>query len=196
MFTLKELLQKASEVDALKSQRGILERFYELFISGDIPDGDFLEIGTFMGKTTVFLSLLIEQQFPESKFYTIDPYTQAGFKDFSNPSLQAESTYNHFLKHTDGLSNHTHFKDYSQNVRDEIKDGSISFAFIDGDHSYKGALNDYNNYVDKVRVGGVIVFDDYRNPKFGVKKAVNEILKDPRVEFISAESKEIYFRRV
>lgn len=42
-----------------------------------------------------------------------------------------------------------------------IADDSLDFVFIDGDHSYRGALEDCKNYYDKVRSGGIISGDDY-----------------------------------
>ena len=39
----------------------------------------------------------------------------------------------------------------------------IEILFIDGDHSYTGAMADFNMYSDLVKVGGYVVFDDYRD---------------------------------
>ena len=61
----------------------------------------------------------------------------------------------------------------------EILDGDkIDILFIDGDHSYDGIVEDFNNYVDFVNDGGFIVFDDYNDIMFSpeVKIAVNDIV--------------------
>jgi len=55
-----------------------------------------------------------------------------------------------------------------------VKDNSLDFVFIDGDHSYKGCLYDirmwYPKLKDKAWIGG----HDYAHPNFsGVKKAVD-----------------------
>lgn len=44
----------------------------------------------------------------------------------------------------------------------KITNHSLDFVFIDGDHSYSGALADCINYYDKVRSGGIICGDDYQ----------------------------------
>ena len=38
--------------------------------------------------------------------------------------------------------------------------GSISFAYIDGDHSYQQSKRDFENVDRYLEVGGFIVFDD------------------------------------
>lgn len=48
--------------------------------------------------------------------------------------------------------------DIAQDVLSKIK--TIDILMIDGDHTYRGALEDYNNYHAKVRKGGIIIFHD------------------------------------
>lgn len=55
----------------------------------------------------------------------------------------------------------------------------IDILFIDGDHSYSGVINDFNNFSKHVKTGGYIVFDDYHDlvSSPGVYPAVNDIIK-------------------
>lgn len=57
---------------------------------------------------------------------------------------------------------------------------SIDILFIDGDHSYKGVINDFSLYYNLVKQGGYIVFDDYADFKYSpqVKIAVDYILQN------------------
>ena len=41
-----------------------------------------------------------------------------------------------------------------------FEDGSIDFLMIDGDHSYEAVKQDIENYLPKMRSGGLIVGDD------------------------------------
>ena len=52
----------------------------------------------------------------------------------------------------------------------------VDILFIDGDHSFDGVRNDFNNYKNLVRSGGYIIFDDYGFLP-DVRKAVNSIDK-------------------
>jgi predicted O-methyltransferase YrrM len=54
----------------------------------------------------------------------------------------------------------------------------LDWIYIDGDHSYTGAYNDFCNALTVVKKGGIIIGDDYKwssdGDKGGVKKAVNQ----------------------
>lgn len=53
----------------------------------------------------------------------------------------------------------------------------FDYIFIDGDHLYKGVKEDLKNALSLMALGGYILCDDYvENGKFGVKKAVDELL--------------------
>ena len=64
--------------------------------------------------------------------------------------------------------------------------GELDWIYVDGDHSYKGCLNDLTRSLGVVRKGGYIFGDDYREPrhKLGVYRAVSEFrLKYPIKRF-------------
>lgn len=58
-----------------------------------------------------------------------------------------------------------------------LKTTKIDILFIDGDHSYLGVTNDFNNYEQYVNFNGYIVFDDYNDNQYSpeVKQAVSKL---------------------
>jgi len=52
---------------------------------------------------------------------------------------------------------------------------SVDFLFIDGDHSYKGVKQDFDNYIQFVRPGGIVAFHDIVNSKLDVRKFWMEV---------------------
>ena len=58
----------------------------------------------------------------------------------------------------------------------QVKDGSLDFVFIDGDHTYEACKRDIIAWLPKVKEGGWITGHDYHEFP-GVKKAVDELLK-------------------
>ena len=79
-------------------------------------------------------------------------------------------------------------KGFSNDMVDEFKklNLQIDYLFIDGDHSYKGVMNDFNNYLPFVNKGGIIVFDNYNDNAWKeVTTAVDELLSDENIELVN-----------
>jgi len=54
----------------------------------------------------------------------------------------------------------SHDSDFKNKVKDELDGEMVDFLFIDGDHTEKGAEQDFNDYGNLVRPGGIIAFHD------------------------------------
>ncbi|HET6499031.1 MAG TPA: class I SAM-dependent methyltransferase [Coriobacteriia bacterium] len=52
-----------------------------------------------------------------------------------------------------------------------VADGSLDFAFLDGDHSYDGVTRDLRAWAPKVRPGGLLCGHDYGRPDQGAVQA-------------------------
>jgi hypothetical protein len=58
-----------------------------------------------------------------------------------------------------------------------IPDGELDLCFIDAGHDYASIHADLYAWWPKVRRGGLICGHDYRNPKWGVRTAVDEYVQ-------------------
>ena len=65
--------------------------------------------------------------------------------------------------------------------------GPISFAYIDGDHTYAQSKRDFENVDRHLEPGGFIVFDDSGSGKFGCSKVAEEVAALARYELISRQ---------
>lgn len=64
----------------------------------------------------------------------------------------------------------TLIKGTSLDCINNFQDSSIDFCYIDGDHSLEGVYNDIYSYINKVRTGGIICGDDFKDgPNSGMK---------------------------
>jgi predicted O-methyltransferase YrrM len=61
---------------------------------------------------------------------------------------------------------------YSQDFVNSFEDKSLDYIFIDGDHSYEGALRDCELFFPKIKSNGIFAGHDWSFD--GVRKAVNE----------------------
>jgi hypothetical protein len=67
----------------------------------------------------------------------------------------------------------------------KFADDTISFAYVDGDHSYQGVKNDLAALFPKMMAGGVMAFDDYHRRGWwgdGVLRAIHEFIGDHPAE--------------
>ncbi len=115
---------------------------------------NFVEFGTGRGFVTACVSLCESIQ----DIYTID-CLDSGIKHIKSLSLDTFDKIHFIVKKSQDLK------------YDEIPE-SIDLVFIDGEHSYKAAQNDFSFVKDRARI---VVFDDYRNKHKGVKKFIKSI---------------------
>ncbi len=149
-----------------------------------------LEIGTARGGT-LYLWLqaassdatIVSVDLPEGEFGGAYPACRVPFyKAFARP----EQTL-HLLR-TD-----SHLAETLEQVKNLFASENIDFAFIDGDHTYRGVKSDFISYAPLVRPGGIVAFHDILPrpdmPDIQVDKFWNEI-KDryDSEEFIGTEA--------
>lgn len=65
----------------------------------------------------------------------------------------------------------------STQAAEQFSDGVLDLVYIDADHSYGGCKADIHAWYRKVKRGGIMAFHDYMNPAYGVKRAVDEFVK-------------------
>ena len=78
----------------------------------------------------------------------------------------------HLRKHTD---RYRWYRVPSLSITNEqIPDGSLDLVFIDGDHSYEAVSKDLEFWWKKIRIGGMMLGDDYQSCHLGTTRAVDE----------------------
>lgn len=76
---------------------------------------------------------------------------------------------------------------------------SLDFIYIDGDHSYEAVRRDLQDSLPKVKKGGLILADDYRDAswwKDGVIRACHEFLAEFPVIIDTKLGSQIAFRKL
>jgi hypothetical protein len=155
-------------------QEGLLDLIKEL---GDNSDKRMIEIGSFVGESTV----LFAQSF--GSVTAIDPFME-GYddKDPTSYLFEFNNVYETYLDRTKDYTNIKTLKMTSDEGYDALKFNEWDFIYIDGLHTYEGVKNDIKNFLPLVKKGGVIGGHDYTNriPHLvGVYEAVNEMFGQP-----------------
>lgn len=156
------------------STEGLLDLIKEL---GDNSDKTMIEIGSFVGESTVMFA----QSF--KKVIAVDPFL-ADY-DPADPTsylFEFDNVYQTYLDRITIYPNIHTVIETSDDAVKELDSETYDFIYLDGLHTYEGVKTDIINYLPLVKDGGVIGGHDYTNQiphLVGVYTAVNEIFGAP-----------------
>ena len=149
---------------------------FELCVSQAIS-GNIVEIGSWLGKSTLFLASGCRVS-GNGQVYAVDKFTgNLGKEDlYHAPLLPNETIYDRFKFNIKSYRLNKFVKAYpmsSRQARRKIKQ-TLRMVFIDGDHSYKGVMDDIKLWTPLLKKGGLLILDDFDQSFPGVVRAVQE----------------------
>jgi predicted O-methyltransferase YrrM len=135
---------------------------YDLAISV-IKKGDIaLEVGSWHGRSAFVTASICKEK--DARMISIDCYTGCDSQrgDYTREFLKmdSEQVKKEIQKNLKGLPVEFIQED-SQTAHTKIKDHSLAFCFIDADHFDPAVKNDLDNYLLKVKRGGIFSGHDY-----------------------------------
>lgn len=143
--------------------------------------GDVVEIGSWQGRSTIFLASAVNES-KNGRFYAIDHFGGNVGKEehyVVNGSLNGlkesfEENISRFkLSKVVNLLNMP-----NTDAFEIIKNNTIRFLFIDGDHTKSGVKKDIELFFPRLVKGSIIVFDDYFNGFPGLIEAANDVINE------------------
>jgi len=152
-------------------------------ILSSLPKGGVcIEVGVWRGE---FTRMILNQLVPE-KLYLVDPWKNfddrsAAF-DGATKDQEFEAIYSSVCdKYAPEIERgQVEVKrDLSSKVLGKMKAISVDFIYLDGDHSYEGVKADLKHSFRVLKVGGIVMLDDYHRRGWwgdGVVRAANEFL--------------------
>jgi len=152
-----------------------------------------VEIGVYEGDFAVDILRHSENV---SKYYMIDPWRHLA--DWNKPANQDdgrfEKMFQSVMSKTDfARSRRVILRGKTVDVIDQVSDGELDFAYIDGDHTLRGITIDLIRAYPKVRSGGFIGGDDFSPTIWSHKTAFEPTIVFPfAVYFAEAVGATIY----
>lgn len=154
--------------------------FTQMVLScNDENEYHFVEIGSWKGKSSIYMAVEILNNNKKIKFDCVDTWNGSEeHLDKNNDSYEPlleipNGLYDEFLKNIEPVKSVINpIRMPSIEASKLYKDDSLDFIFIDGAHDYFNVKKDVEHWFPKVKVGGYITGDDYAWPS--VKEAVNE----------------------
>jgi hypothetical protein len=151
-----------------------------------------LEIGAYMGESThMFLSSGLFR----GGFTVIDPWegpikglqSKGDIEQFSWDNIKRDFENNVEMFYDRNWCDVSVIRGWSQNAHTLIDDESLDFIYIDGDHTYMGVKEDIQNYLPKLKKGGLMAGHDYEVGTWsGVVDAVDHTIGKPEKVFMDS----------
>ena len=155
-----------------------------------VKDATIVEIGSWVGKSTLYMAELIEyfldkKVSPETKsikFINIDPFvadvtinTIGGYEwnESTAGTKQAakEAFYNNIKTHKKFIETR---EEYSPSAAESFENESIDCVWVDALHDYDSVLKDLTAWYPKVKKGGILGGHDFNYDFGGVPRAVHD----------------------
>ena len=148
--------------------------------------GKFVEVGSWLGKSSQYLASLIKNSGTSIKLYCVDtwegsknePEHAAAIEKMGGPA----ALYNSFLLNLSEFIRGeilVPIKKTSIEAAEDFEDNSLDFVYIDAGHTYEEVKQDLLAWLPKVRSGGLFAGHDYDIHNVnseGLIRAVQEIL--------------------
>jgi hypothetical protein len=120
-----------------------------------------VEVGVYEGDFAVDLLRHCENI---SKYYMVDPWKH--LTDWNKPANQEDVGFEQMFQSVKSKTDFAHsrraiLRGKTVDVIDQISDGELDFAYIDGDHTLRGIAIDLIRVYPKVRTSGFIGGDDF-----------------------------------
>jgi len=148
----------------VKGQNTIAEKFFLYIISKNISlEGDILEIGSFMGSSSILLVAGNELSKHKGTVWLIEPYPQPNIEQFLE------------IFHKRGLDQYIKLIDKTSEEARDVVDSKFRFIFIDGNHEYEYVKKDILLWQECLVEGGIIAFHDRKFS--GVSMAIAELIR-------------------
>ena len=155
----------------------IQQKIYQL-------EGDFVEIGVFLGGGTYKLSKLLEKFGVNKKIYTIDIFNPEFDKTTCTRGEIMSELYERILKNKNQYEVYQEITKNCRNIVTFVSDSKkinlpckkVAFAYIDGNHSPEYVKSDFYLVWDKLVSKGVVAFDDYGYDLPQVTRTIHQLI--------------------
>lgn len=177
--------KKVAEILSFCLFDGVYQKLYN-----SLPeDSHFVEIGSYVGSSSLLMAELIRNGKKRVKFDCIDPWEfyipshkykriDDFLKDFvfekDETCLNGAVVFQRVIQKQNLQGTINQIIGRSQDVSHTYKDSSLDGVFIDAEHTYEAIKSDIRCWLPKVKKSGIIAGHDYHEDHPGVIRAVNE----------------------
>jgi len=147
---------------------------YRLMVSRCRPNGVLVELGAWKGRSSAFLVVEAKNKSKDIQLHIVDTWLGSG----EHTAGMTDGLYEKFISNMTPLNEHYQAHRMTTDEASLLfEDNSLDAVFIDANHAYEAVKKDIQNWMPKVRKGGILAGHDYIETWPGVVQAVNEVLE-------------------
>lgn len=153
--------------------------FYARMVKEAPDPAHFVEVGCWMGKSTVFLGVEIANSDKKIQLDAVDTWKGSIGEPAFTMFAQDKDVYAVFQENIEPLKHIIKpIRMYSMHAAKLYEDASLDMVFIDASHDYISVREDCDAWRPKVKPGGIIAghdFDNYQSVNHAVKASFKGI---------------------
>jgi predicted O-methyltransferase YrrM len=133
----------------------------QFLVLAEVQPRTIVEIGSFLGKSTVFFAKSLEVLGIDGRVTSIDPHT-GDRQNLEALGISELPSFDMFRSHlmATGVSDYVHTLVATSHDAAQGWTDPVDYLFIDGWHSYDAVMEDGRDWIPHLTDGGVVVFDD------------------------------------
>ena len=157
---------------------------------------NIVEIGSWKGRSTIWLAKGYEEGYSKGHVYAVDPHQSTDthskekesntFKDFSRNIISAR------VENIVAPLVMTSVEAARKLGKERVE---IGLVFIDGSHELEEVYKDFNSWSSLLVIGGTLVLHDTIGYK-GPKEVAKSLLKDPYFNYLGFTGQLVYAKKV
>jgi len=168
---------------------------YEKAVQIAPEDAVFVEVGSWRGKSLIYLaSYIIEQGRTDIDLWAIDTWRGSNepiHNQIINQLGGDDALYNDFIQniHEAGVAHIiSHRREKSIEASKKFSSSSCFFVYIDAGHTYEDVINDIQAWWPIIQAGGVLAGHDYHADSPEVIAAVHDFFGESLLVFPEART--------
>ena len=142
------------------------------YLARECPDGPIIEIGSFKGRSTVFIARGMK---PSNTLFAVDPHEVI----LKATGATAWDVFNQTIDEWNLRPLVRVVREYSHHFRQSWTE-PVAMAWIDGDHAYESARRDIDDWAPLVKPGGYLALHD-TSPSHNESGSVRQAILDSEV---------------
>ena len=160
---------------------GLYRKAVEIFPSGS----HFVEVGSFLGKSAVYMAVEIINSGKNIKFDCIDHW-EGSAEHSDNENIDTENLYENFLENIQPVKGVINPVRAESVVASKLyKPNSLDFIFIDASHDERSVREDLTYWMPRLKENGMIAGDDIDNE--GVANAVKWFFDIKKLDIVGRQ---------